>query len=198
MRGPTSPRTKENAPSRWRLRPASRLTSAEAGAGRRAINLGYSVLGAVATLRSGDRVVKHSEEESSANSEKGVSAHRAGVDRGQVVHSDNRYRTARPDPGRPRRGRGSCTSTTPVARMIRRESSKENAPSRWRLRPASQLTSAKAGADRRAINLGCSVLGASGTLWDLSSAVKAPMDELLAICAFFFSQWLNCASRRML
>ena len=44
---------------------------------------------------------------------------------------------------------------------------KRNAPSRWRLRPASRLTAAEATADRRAINLGRSVLGASGTLGGL-------------------------------
>jgi hypothetical protein len=40
-----------NAPSRWRPRPASRLTAAEATATRRAINLGRSVLGAIGNLR---------------------------------------------------------------------------------------------------------------------------------------------------
>src|SRR5438876_7477918 len=43
--------SKRNAPSRWRLRPAFRLTSAEAVAYRRTLNLGRSVLGAVVTLR---------------------------------------------------------------------------------------------------------------------------------------------------
>ena len=42
--------SKEKAPSRWRLRPASRLTAAEAATTRRAINLGRSVLGASRTL----------------------------------------------------------------------------------------------------------------------------------------------------
>ena len=40
----------ENAPSRWLPRPTSRLTSAEATADRRAINLRRSVLGALGTL----------------------------------------------------------------------------------------------------------------------------------------------------
>jgi hypothetical protein len=43
-------RATRNAPSRWRLRPAFRPTAAEATAARRAIDLGRSVLGAVATL----------------------------------------------------------------------------------------------------------------------------------------------------
>src|SRR5262249_6647294 len=72
-----------------------------------------------------------------------------------------------------------------------------NAPSRWRLRPASRLTSAEAGADRRAINLGRSVLGASSTLRGASSGVKAARGEVLAICVFFFSQQSNCASKRL-
>ena len=44
--GSTVAQQQRNAPSRWRLRPAFRLTSAEASATRRAINLGRSVLGA--------------------------------------------------------------------------------------------------------------------------------------------------------
>ena len=50
----------ENAPSRWRLRPAFRLTATEAATTRRAINLGRSVLGAAPTLRGRPRAVKHS------------------------------------------------------------------------------------------------------------------------------------------
>jgi hypothetical protein len=50
-RGETSfPSAIKNAPSRCRLRPAIRLTSAEASATRRTINLGRSVLGASRTL----------------------------------------------------------------------------------------------------------------------------------------------------
>ena len=41
---------RKNAPSRWRLRPAFRLTAAEATASRRTINLWRSVLGASRTL----------------------------------------------------------------------------------------------------------------------------------------------------
>jgi hypothetical protein len=51
--GPT-----KNAPSRFRLRPAIRLTSAEATATRRAINLGRSVLGASRTLWASSSRVK--------------------------------------------------------------------------------------------------------------------------------------------
>ena len=63
----------------------------------------------------------------------------------------------------------------------------KNAPSRWRLRPASRLTAAEATADRRAINLGRSVLGASGTLGGRPGAVKATRSELSAFCEDFFS-----------
>ena len=58
-----------NAPSRWRLRPAFRLTSAEAVAARRAINLGRSVLGAVATLGVEQEAVKVRWSEEVANCE---------------------------------------------------------------------------------------------------------------------------------
>ena len=51
---------------------------------------------------------------------------------------------------------------------------KENAPSRWRPRPASRLTTAEATTTRRAINLRRSVLGASGTLWTGRLPVKHP------------------------
>ena len=61
----TGPR--RNAPSRWRLRPAFRLTAAEAAADRRAINLGRSVLGASRTLGRCDRPVKESGGQRSRN-----------------------------------------------------------------------------------------------------------------------------------
>ena len=51
-------RSKESAPSRWRLRPTIRLTSAEATATRRVINLGHSVLGATRTLGGSSTAVK--------------------------------------------------------------------------------------------------------------------------------------------
>ena len=50
---------RRNAPRPALLRPASRLTSAEATACRRAINLGRSVLGAIRTLRARGTGVKH-------------------------------------------------------------------------------------------------------------------------------------------
>ena len=56
-----------------------------------------------------------------------------------------------------------------------------------RLRPAFRLTAAEAAADRRTINLGCSVLGAWLTLGGLEQSVKALEDALSANCAFFFS-----------
>jgi hypothetical protein len=69
---------------------------------------------------------------------------------------------------------------------------KRNAPSRWRLRPAFRLTSAEAGADRRAINLGRSVLGANSTLGGARERVKSHWRELHANCVFFFTQRSNC------
>jgi hypothetical protein len=57
----------KKAPSRWRLRPAIRLTSAEASATRRAINLGRSVLGAATTLGDAQASVKHPRERISRN-----------------------------------------------------------------------------------------------------------------------------------
>ena len=84
---------------------------------------------------------------------------------------------------------------TPVSERVIPQ---RNAPSRWRLRPASRLTAAEATADRRAINLGRSVLGAIATLGGPQGAVKSPGFELLAICEIFFSQGSNCGPTRML
>jgi hypothetical protein len=67
---------------------------------------------------------------------------------------------------------------------------KRNAPSRCRLRPAIRLTFAEATATRRAINLGRSVLGASSTLWALSTRVKAVWDALARnLRSFLFTQF---------
>jgi hypothetical protein len=74
----------------------------------------------------------------------------------------------------------------------------ENAPSRWRLRPASRLTAAEAAADRRAINLGRSVLGACGTLGGAIVAVKERRGALVANCDLFFSQQACCGSMSLL
>jgi hypothetical protein len=60
----------------------------------------------------------------------------------------------------------------------------ENAPSRWRLRPASRLTAAEATADRRTFNLGRSVLGASRNLGTPGNGVNRRKIELVAICDF--------------
>lgn len=49
---------RKNAPSRWPLRPVSRLTAAEAAVRLEPINLRCSVLGALGTLRSRDKRVK--------------------------------------------------------------------------------------------------------------------------------------------
>ena len=74
----------------------------------------------------------------------------------------------------------------------------ENAPSRWRLRPASRLTAAEATATRRAINLGRSVLGASQTLGGSPEPVKAARGELLANCDLFFSHSRTATRFRVL
>ncbi len=62
---------------------------------------------------------------------------------------------------------------------------KRNAPSRWRLRPAFRLTSAEAGADRRAINLGRSVLGANSTLGGAREPVKSTPERTPRNLRFF-------------
>jgi hypothetical protein len=84
-----------------------------------------------------------------------------------------------------------ATSSSGAERRPRRSRARarahENAPSRWRLRPAFRLTAAEAAADRRTINLVRSVLGASPTLGGPGSAVKASSSELVANCALFFS-----------
>ena len=65
--------------------------------------------------------------------------------------------------------------------------SKENAPSRWSLRPTIRLTSAEATVTRRVINLRHSVLGASRTLGGGLDAVKRRSSALVANCDVFFS-----------
>ena len=80
------------------------------------------------------------------------------------------------------------TSRSTVSRRSRFATGpRRNAPSRWRLRPAFRLTAAEATADRRAINLGRSVLGASRTLGGRNRLVKKSGSEDLAICGIFFS-----------
>jgi hypothetical protein len=59
-----------------------------------------------------------------------------------------------------------------TATVFGTEIARKNAPSRWLLRPTSRLTSAEATADRRAINLRRSVLGASRTLGRQGCPVK--------------------------
>ena len=80
-----------------------------------------------------------------------------------------------------------CVRSTAVGSVQARSGPQRNAPSRLRLRPAFRLTAAEATADRRTINLGCSVLGAWLTLGGLELSVKALEDALVANCAFFFS-----------
>jgi hypothetical protein len=79
-----------------------------------------------------------------------------------------------------------------MARKSDRISAHKNAPSRWRLRPASRLTAGEPAATRRAINLGRSVLGASRTLGALPEPVKEPELQLVANCDLFFSQQADC------
>ena len=92
----------------------------------------------------------------------------------------------------PRNLRPTLQALIPAAdsdhRRTRQAPDQRNAPGRWRLRPASRLTSAEAGADRRAINLGRSVLGASPMLGVLSGPVKAAKSELVANCDLFLSR----------
>ena len=66
---------------------------------------------------------------------------------------------------------------------------KRNAPSRCRLRPASRLTAAEATATRRTFNLGRSVLGACGTLWLPTRAVKTRLEPTCRkLRLFLFTQ----------
>jgi hypothetical protein len=108
---------KRNAPSRWRLRPAFRLTAAEAAAARRTINLGRSVLGASPLYAGAGLQVKAPPTRTSRNL------------RVLTKGDDMRARNSR------------CVE------ILTR--SKENAPSRWRLRPVFRLTAAEATAARR-------------------------------------------------
>ena len=168
---------KENAPSRLRPRPTFRLTTAEATTTRRAINLRHSVLGASGTLWTGWRPVKHRSDR----------IHRNLRPRGRAAPGVVRYVR-----GSRSRGAGELDLASPPKTGPQR-----NAPSRWRLRPAFRLTAAEAAADRRAINLGRSVLGASRTLRGRLGAVKEPRAEVVAICDLFFSHGLDCDSSRM-
>ncbi len=68
-----------------------------------------------------------------------------------------------------------------------RDRSKENAPSRWSLRPTIRLTFAEATVTRRVINLRHSVLGASRTLGGSDRAVKTLGEGLVANCEVFFA-----------
>ena len=79
--------------------------------------------------------------------------------------------------------------STPMSPQPNRppDGSKENAPSRWSLRPTIRLTSAEATVTRRVINLRHSVLGASRTLGSHHRAVKALRSRLVANCEVFFS-----------
>jgi len=78
---------------------------------------------------------------------------------------------------------------------------RKNAPSRWPLRPTFRLTSAEATADRRAINLRRSVLGAIGTLGVRGGRVKG-CDRVRAegnpaICDSFRTQAATCDHRHV-
>ena len=182
----------KNAPSRWRPRPTFRLTTAEATTTRRAINLRHSVLGASGTLGTGRQPVKHHLDRIHRNLRIWAPTPRIAGRTLRPSPSD-----AGPDsvPDRPRsRGGGSSKTRGDLLRDRRRRprgacatGPRRNAPSRLRLRPAFRLTAAEAAADRRAINLGRSVLGASRTLGRRNRLVKKSGSEDLAICGIFFS-----------
>jgi hypothetical protein len=86
--------------------------------------------------------------------------------------------------------RGDSVPICPQPSRLTETGPTKNAPSRCRLRPAIRLTFAEATATRRAINLGRSVLGASSTLWALSTRVKAVWDALARnLRSFLFTQF---------
>ena len=143
------------------------MTFAEASAFRRAINLGRSVLGASRIYELGDPGSRDAPTKSVqfARSVFGRPSW-SGWRSGDAVSRRRSRRTRR---------------------RTRRKCPDRNAPSRWRLRPAFRLTAAEATADRRAINLGRSVLGASPMLGGLEGCVKATRSELFANCEIFFT-----------
>ena len=103
------------------------------------------------------------------------------------------------DLGRPAKGRrrvhDSTAAVPPFSAPRNRPGPQRNAPSRLRLRPAFRLTAAEATADRRAIDLGRSVLGASRTLGAPSGAVKAPNSQSCRnLRSFLFATASNCGS----
>ena len=67
-----------------------------------------------------------------------------------------------------------CRDEEPESPHASRIRARKNAPSRWPPRPTSRLTAAEATADRRAINLGCSVLGARRNLHGSRSVSTLP------------------------
>ena len=89
-----------------------------------------------------------------------------------------------------RRRRKDLSRTAPLVDAI---GPPRNAPSRLRLRPASRLTPAEAAADRRAINLGRSVLGASRDSRGRGEPVKAPHPNSPQFAFFSFHTGSNCA-----
>ena len=148
------------------------MTFAEASAFRRAINLGRSVLGASRIYELGDpgQGTRRTKSAQFARSRCSTACRCRGWRSG-----DDRSRRR--------------------SRRTRRKCPERNAPSRWRLRPAFRLTAAEATADRRAINLGRSVLGASPMLGGLEGCVKVTRSELFANCEIFFSHRVDIAHR---
>ncbi len=169
---------KKSAPSRCRLRPAIRLTSAEAGVTRRAINLGRSVLGARTTLC---EVLDAGQACAERMFPQFATGQRSAAQFRKCVGS-----------AQPSLRRSACGESSSCDR------SKENAPSRWSLRPTIRLTSAEAAVTRRAINLRHSVLGASRTLGGCTKPVKDFGGGLVANCGVFFSHRSNCTFIRLL
>jgi hypothetical protein len=138
-----SPRNKSgdspqrNAPGRWRLRPAFRLTAAEATATRRTINLGRSVLGALTTLWATSSRVKAPEDRVDAICELFFS-HRSNCGSLHVLWNLSKNEKGRAlRPGRKSR-RLDGGSQERRCRLCRHRSG--NSPSRERFRPPSRRT----------------------------------------------------------
>ena len=140
-RSPAEDHGTRNAPSGWPLRPASRLTSAEAGADRGTINLRNSLLGARRNLGAAGAAVKLLVRKNSRNLRTNRIPRRILISPAPRDHDsdlENRGAGFRPE--------------------------KENAPRRWLPRPAPRLTFAETTATRKAFNLRRSYLGAITTL----------------------------------
>jgi len=163
---------KRNAPSRWRPRPASRLTFAEAIACRGAINLGRSVLGAVTTLGGRASHVKAVSSELFANCAVFFS-HRSDCDQPCVLWLFERQEKGRTQaPGRKRFAEpGTLSSTFPTNLPLPRS------------------------APRGASSYRRPVLGAGRNLRKATCPIKGCLNELLANCVRVLSRSRPARSR---